>query len=150
MSYDDPRLDLYREFLYHIQHNVTGPGIDQITIADFEHCDKTATHVVCPLYYMDDLIMDELMVQLQEFYAYEYVRFTRDRDGNQCHAVYLATNIVDEQPLVRANPYPKGHKHQRGRAPLEPPAAWKAVASAFGLMGVTLFALLKQPLFGLP
>ena len=144
MSYD-PRLDLYREFLDHIQRNVTGPGIDQVTIADYDQCDKTATHVVCPLYYMDDLIMDELMVQLQQFYAYEYVRFTRDRNGNQCHAVYLATNIVDERPLVRAGPVAKP---QRGRVALQPPAAWKAVASAFGLMGVTLFALLKQPLLG--
>ena len=136
--------EMYQDLLQFVNTRIHDSGSHELTIADFQDCDKTAVYVVCPLIYIKDLELDHLLEQLRRFPTYDHTQMQLDEHGNIVPFIYVCWNVVEEEEYT-----PVKNNYERGPPRPRPPPAWQAVASVLGLLSTALFAAVKEPLFGL-
>lgn len=141
------QFEMYRDFLDYFTDHCNFKGNNELTIADFGDCDKTANFVVCPIIHIENICLDDLIEHiLWNYPTYSECKLCKDEHGRLVLLAYIAWNVVyeEEQPRRQSRQYkPAPHRPT-------PPPMWQGVTSAFGMVLTALFAFAKEPLLGWP
>ena len=141
----DKQFDMYRDFLEYFTDRVNFKGNNELNLADFDDCDKTANFVVCPVIHIENIPLDDLLENvLWKFPTYSESKLCKDEHGRLVLLVYISWNVVYEEEQQRL---PARNYRPSPNRPLPPPM-WQGVSAVFGLLTVALFALVKEPMLG--